>query len=93
MMSGMRRALPVAIGLAAALAAAGGCAPRDHGDPRARVPVPVEGAAHDPAGADFPRVAFPDGSRTANDRCMILKKKLNPGIPPIYVNGTPLGFC
>lgn len=62
-------------------------------DPRARVPSAVEGATYDSADAELPRLVFPDGTRTENDRCMVLQRKLNPRIPPTYVNGTPVGFC
>lgn len=70
-----------------------GCHAGSSSDPRARVPIAVAGAAYDDAAADHPHIVFPDGTTTANDRCMILQHKLNLKIPPIYVNGTPLGFC
>ena len=28
-----------------------------------------------------------------NDRCAVRKVKLNPKMPPVYVNGQPIGFC
>jgi hypothetical protein len=62
-------------------------------DPRARFPIPVQGASYDRPDAELPRLEFPDGTRTENDRCMILERKLNPKIPPIWVNDTPVGFC
>ncbi len=41
-----------------------------------------------------PRLRFADGQVSLNDTCMIrLSNKLNPKIPPMYVNGQPLGFC
>ena len=69
------------------------CGRGPEADPRARVPIPVAGATYDSSDAELPRLKFPDGSKTGNDRCMVLQRKLNPKIPPIYVNGTPLGFC
>ena len=78
---------------AAALFAAPACHRASKGDPRARVPIAIEGAAYDAPDAEHPHLAFPDGTKTANDRCMILQHKLNLKIPPIYVNGTPVGFC
>lgn len=28
-----------------------------------------------------------------NDRCAVRKVRLNPKMPPVYVNGQPIGFC
>ena len=37
---------------------------------------------------------FADGQVSPNDSCMILLgNNLNPKVPPMYVNGLPLGFC
>jgi hypothetical protein len=36
---------------------------------------------------------FPDSLVSANDRCMVSQKKLNPRVRPVYVNGVPMGFC
>lgn len=88
----MRRVLPMLAAMAV-LSGAVACRGKLDDDPRARLPIPEAGAAHDPAGAEYPHLRFADGTRTANDRCMVLKRKLNPGIPPVHVNGTPLGFC
>jgi hypothetical protein len=46
--------------------------------------------AADPA---LPRLKYPDSLVSANDRCMVTKKKLNPKVRPVYVNGVPMGFC
>lgn len=43
--------------------------------------------------ADFPRLVFADGQTSMNDRCMVRMVKLNRKMPPIYVNGRPVGFC
>ena len=41
-----------------------------------------------------PRLRFQDGQVSKNTSCMIrLGNKLNPGVPPLFVNGAPLGFC
>jgi len=37
---------------------------------------------------------YRDGQVSLNDACAIrLENKLNPKIPPVYVNGQPIGFC
>ena len=41
----------------------------------------------------FPRVEYSDGRVSLNDRCPVRKVKLNPRMPPVYVNGGPVGFC
>jgi len=42
----------------------------------------------------FPRIRyFEAGLVSINDRCAVRKVKLNPKMPPIYVNGEPVGFC
>jgi hypothetical protein len=42
----------------------------------------------------LPRLRYFDGSQVSlNDRCPNTKAKLNPKMPPIYVNGQPIGFC
>ena len=30
---------------------------------------------------------------SVNDRCAVRKVKLNPKMPPAWVNGRPVGFC
>ena len=45
----------------------------------------------DPA---HPRVRYRDGQVSQNESCAIqLANKLNRRIPPVYVNGEPIGFC
>lgn len=42
----------------------------------------------------YPRVRYLDGQVSQNQSCAIrLDNKLNRKIPPIYVNGQPIGFC
>ena len=37
---------------------------------------------------------YADGQVSLNDACAIrLENRLNPKIPPVYVNGQPIGFC
>ena len=43
---------------------------------------------------DRPRLRYRDGQVSRNESCAIrLPNKLNPAIPPMYVNGSPIGFC
>jgi hypothetical protein len=40
------------------------------------------------------RLRYADGQVSRNDSCMILLgNRLNRRVPPLYVNGEPLGFC
>ena len=43
--------------------------------------------------AEFSPMVWDDGRRTLNDRCMVRQAQLNLRMPPIYVNGEPVGFC
>lgn len=45
------------------------------------------------ANEDFPKVLYADTLISANDRCIVARSRLNPRVRPVYVNGTPLGFC
>lgn len=46
------------------------------------------------ANGAFPRVRYLDGQLSLNDACAIRRdKKLSRRIPPVYVNGQPIGFC
>lgn len=46
------------------------------------------------ADPEHPRLRYSDGQISMNASCMIkLGNKLNPKIPPFYLNGTPVGFC
>lgn len=44
-------------------------------------------------GDSFPRIRFADERVSLNDRCPVRKAKLNLKMPPVYVNGRPVGFC
>ena len=57
--------------------------------------APSARAQHLVAGADslHPRLRFTDSLMSANDRCIVSLKKLNPKVRPVYVNGVPMGFC
>ena len=49
--------------------------------------VPGESPTH-------PRVRYLDGQLSLNETCAIrVENKLNRRIPPVYVNGRPIGFC
>ena len=41
----------------------------------------------------FPYLRFADGQISLNNRCPVRKVKLNRRMPPLYVNGQPIGFC
>lgn len=43
--------------------------------------------------SEFPRIRYADGLVSVNDRCPVRQRKLNTKLPPIYVNGLPVGFC
>ncbi len=46
------------------------------------------------ANPERPRLRYRDGQVSLNDTCAIrLPNKLNPMIPPMYLNGAPIGFC
>jgi len=43
---------------------------------------------------EHPRLRYVDGQVSQNSTCAIrLGNKLNPKIPPVYINGQPIGFC
>lgn len=43
---------------------------------------------------DRHRLRYVDGQVSLNDSCAIqLQNRLNHRIPPLYVNGEPVGFC
>ena len=79
-----RRFAPL-VGLAALLVACSG-------RPTEVLPsLPTPTLAENPT--DHPKLAFADGSQSANDRCPVTKRKLSVWFPPIYVNGKAIGFC
>ena len=42
---------------------------------------------------DFSPLRFEDGAVSLNDRCPVRRARLNPKMPPVFVNGRPVGFC
>lgn len=38
-------------------------------------------------------IVFGDGHVSINDRCIVRGGRLNLRMPPVYVNGHPVGFC
>lgn len=42
---------------------------------------------------EHPRVQYADSLVSLNDRCIVRQNKLSTKIPPVYVNGKPIGFC
>jgi hypothetical protein len=47
----------------------------------------------DPDAEFSPLQYFDTGMVTLNDRCPVLKTRLNPKMEAVYVNGRPIGFC
>lgn len=43
--------------------------------------------------AEYPRLRYEDGMVSLNDRCPVRRVRLNPKMPPVRVNGHPVGFC
>lgn len=42
----------------------------------------------------FPKLRYLEtGLVSLNDRCAVRKVRLNSKMPPVYVNGQPIGFC
>ncbi|HXV14164.1 MAG TPA: hypothetical protein VEC56_08150 [Candidatus Krumholzibacteria bacterium] len=42
----------------------------------------------------FPKIRYYEaGLVSPNDRCAVRKVRLNVKMPPVYVNGRPIGFC
>jgi hypothetical protein len=65
-------------------------------------PAPVEparlvethgAAAYADDAASLPHIRFGDAGSSINDRCPVRKNKLNLKMPPLWVNGRPVGFC
>lgn len=50
-------------------------------------------AAYTDTTAEFPHLRYRGGQESLNDRCPVRKAKLNLRLPPVYVNGHPVGFC
>ncbi|HUC44104.1 MAG TPA: hypothetical protein VMR65_08705 [Candidatus Sulfotelmatobacter sp.] len=62
-------------------------------DRPARLLLSPTPARYADANPDTPHVTYGDGSVSRNDLCPIRKRKLNLKMPPVYVNGQPIGFC
>jgi hypothetical protein len=42
----------------------------------------------------LPHLRYFDGDQVSvNNLCAVRKVRLNPKMPPVYVNGRPVGFC
>ena len=84
----MRREVPLALacGLLVALVGCGSDRPVRL-IASAAVPAYV-----DPASPLSP-IRFDRESVSLNDRCPVRKGRLNLKMPPVYVNGKPIGFC
>ncbi|TMQ60100.1 MAG: hypothetical protein E6K76_02995 [Candidatus Eisenbacteria bacterium] len=72
--------------LAASAFAAPVAAPRSAPPPRPGVARPIR---PEPV---YAKVRY-DSQLSVNDRCPVKHGVLNPGIPPVYVNRQPVGFC
>jgi len=76
-------------GLALTGLAASGCSA-----PRGPEIVAPKGEVARAGGSDeYPLLCFADGQVSLNDRCIVRQRPLNPKMPPVYVNGRPVGFC
>ncbi len=42
---------------------------------------------------DYSPLRFEDGAVSLNDRCPVRRSRLNRKMPPVFVNGRPVGFC
>jgi hypothetical protein len=74
-------ALPFLLASVFALALLAGDAP-----PARAGKIPVDGT-------DRYRVVYEDGSVSINDLCPVRKIRLGERKRPVWVNGTPVGFC
>jgi hypothetical protein len=41
----------------------------------------------------YHHIKYADSLTSPNDRCMVRQSRLNTRVRPVYVNGSPLGFC
>ncbi len=41
----------------------------------------------------YPRVKYPDGLTSLNNKCIVKTNRLSTAIRPVYVNGMPIAFC
>ncbi|MBK8229437.1 MAG: hypothetical protein IPK72_02380 [Candidatus Eisenbacteria bacterium] len=83
-------------GWVAALAALALVACQQKSDPAADWPAfddyPRLSAYQDTT-SEHPHLVFADGSVSLNDQCPVRRAKLNRKMPPVYINGRPIGFC
>jgi len=42
---------------------------------------------------EHPRIQYADSLYSLNDECIVRLRRLSRSIPPVYVNGLPIGFC
>ncbi|MGH8015933.1 MAG: hypothetical protein ACREBV_07060 [Candidatus Zixiibacteriota bacterium] len=63
------------------------------GQNQAELVVDIVNVKYADSTLEFPRIVFADGQVSMNGRCMVRMAKLNRKMPPIYVNGRPVGFC
>jgi hypothetical protein len=88
-----------AAALVLAIAGFAGCSggEQDGAAEKAEQPAKVEQVAFGEyvnAEDSLPRLRYFDGDQLSlNDRCPVRKVRLNPKMPPAYVNGRPVGFC
>ena len=79
-----------AVGIGVAMLLIEGCAEA----PRKTTPMPALGVAHyENPTEEKPRIRWGEDPLSLNDRCIVRKVKLNLRMPPIFVNGKPIGFC
>ncbi len=50
----------------------------------------ITSAGEDP---EYWRIQYADSLYSLNDQCIVRLRKLSLRIPPVYVNGLPIGFC
>jgi hypothetical protein len=58
--------------------------------------LPPESGVHavESGTPERPRLRYLDGQLSTNSTCAIRRgNRLNPRIPPVRVNGAPIGFC
>lgn len=44
-------------------------------------------------GSEFYRLSYAEDLVSVNDRCPVRKTRLGERMPPVLVNGQPIGFC
>ena len=84
----IRRVQVILVVAAIGLTVAAACSKKNKGEQHKAFGEFVE------AQDSFPRLRYFDtGLVSINDRCAVRKTRLNPKMPPVYVNGQPVGFC